>query len=296
MEAHHGPVIYYIPAILAGFFPWSVLLPLALLDLVQQLRHGHAWQRGYQFVACWTAVYIGFFSCGATKLPSYVLPAYPALALMAAACLVRWLSGEAEFRRVWMRLWLGTEGAVGAGMLIGLPIAAHYLLPGEQWLGLVGLILLAGAAVAWVMLARQQRRLVAITMAATAVAFAVAIFGVASVRISGHHNNTAMLAHIRQHSAADFQLSTFRYSTPSLVYYANQRVTLCSEASEVREFFQKAAEPFLLTPADRLEELQGHLPGDAVELLRQRRFLRRGDLVLIGRAPVLARSDGALLR
>jgi len=296
METHRGPVVYYIPAILVGFFPWSVLLPLALLDLFRQLRHGRVWKSGYQFVLCWTAVYVGFFSFAATKLPSYVLPAYPALALMTAAFLVRWVDGQADVRRCWMQLSWVTIGMVGVGLLIGLPIAAYYLLPGEESLGLLGLILLAGAGAGLTLLARQQRRLAAATLAATAVAFATAAFGIASVQVSRYHNNMAMVEYLRRHTPEGFQLSTFRYNTPSLVYYANRRVTHCDDAGEVREFFEQSPQPFLVTYADRLEELKGCLPADSVELLRQRRFLRPGELVLIGRATGVARSNLQTMR
>src|SRR5205807_400640 len=42
MEGHKGPIFYYIPAIFIGFFPWSVFLPLSVMDLVKRLRERHA--------------------------------------------------------------------------------------------------------------------------------------------------------------------------------------------------------------------------------------------------------------
>ena len=30
MEGHSGPIVYYIAAILVGFFPWSIVLPAAV--------------------------------------------------------------------------------------------------------------------------------------------------------------------------------------------------------------------------------------------------------------------------
>src|SRR5205823_2072733 len=46
------------------------------------------------FLLCWAAVWLGFFSLASTKLPNYILPAYPPLALLTARFLDRWRRGE----------------------------------------------------------------------------------------------------------------------------------------------------------------------------------------------------------
>jgi len=284
MEGHRGPIVYYVVAIMAGFLPWSVLLPMALVDLVRQLRRGGPWPSGNQFVACWVAVYVGFFSLAATKLPSYVLPAYPALALITAATLVRWLDQELVVRPVWMHTAIAFVGLLGAGLLVGLPIAARSVLPGEQWLGLAGLVPLTGAALAMLFVARRQPRRVAVTLAVTAVALATTLFGLVSVRVSRHQNSVPLVEHMRRVCPDGFEVCSFHYTTPSLVYYSNQRVTPCADKHKVQEFFQHSRHPLLVTRADRLDELKDVLPADASVLVRQRRFLRRGEVVLVGRA------------
>jgi 4-amino-4-deoxy-L-arabinose transferase-like glycosyltransferase len=67
-----------------GFFPWSCFLPLAIDRLVRRLasRDGATTREADMFVACWAGAYLTFFSFAGTKLPSYVLPCYPALAII----------------------------------------------------------------------------------------------------------------------------------------------------------------------------------------------------------------------
>ncbi|HEX3727416.1 MAG TPA: glycosyltransferase family 39 protein, partial [Pirellulales bacterium] len=168
MENHRGPIFYYLVAMAVGFFPWSVLWGPCWLDMTRQLRAGGPWRSGYIFLCAWIAVWVGFFSLAGTKLPSYVVPAYPALAL-AAGCLVdRWLRGSAVVARIWTHLIWGTVALAGLAIMIALPIVAHAYLGNDWWLGAIGLVPLAGAALGWSFARRQQMRAALWTLTAVA--------------------------------------------------------------------------------------------------------------------------------
>lgn len=85
----HGPA-YYLPALAAGMAPWSLLVPAALVGLVQR-RSQQNWA-GTGFLLCWAVVTIAFFSLAGSKRPVYILPAYPALALLIG----HWAAGLIE--------------------------------------------------------------------------------------------------------------------------------------------------------------------------------------------------------
>src|SRR5262249_43995344 len=92
MESHHGSILYYPIAILVGFFPWSIFAGPTILDVVRRIRSRAAWSDACVLLACWIIVIVGFFTLAGTKLPNYVLPAYPALALLTACVLHRWIT------------------------------------------------------------------------------------------------------------------------------------------------------------------------------------------------------------
>jgi 4-amino-4-deoxy-L-arabinose transferase-like glycosyltransferase len=86
VHRHPGPFVYYLPVLLAGLFPWSGLLLPALGALRPRL------DRRDLFVLLWLALPLAFFSAAGSKLPGYILPCVPPLALMmgrAADLLVR---------------------------------------------------------------------------------------------------------------------------------------------------------------------------------------------------------------
>jgi 4-amino-4-deoxy-L-arabinose transferase-like glycosyltransferase len=104
MEGHGGRFLlmlpYYVPVALLGFMPWTLHLPGALSAVL----HGRAGgNRGRAFVIGWTLPTFVLFTLVATKLPHYVLPAWPALALAVGATLDSARRGDLPARDL---LWL----------------------------------------------------------------------------------------------------------------------------------------------------------------------------------------------
>ncbi|MFA5146776.1 MAG: glycosyltransferase family 39 protein [Candidatus Omnitrophota bacterium] len=88
LESEHaiGSQFYYnIPIILGGFFPWSVFLPFGFWYIFTKAFTRSSEYRGpILFVLSWFFVIFIFFSISSTKLPTYVFPLFPALALIVA--------------------------------------------------------------------------------------------------------------------------------------------------------------------------------------------------------------------
>ena len=87
------PVWYFVPILFAGFLPWMFALPAAVV---------HAWRTEYRSSAqplrlaiVFAAFVVVFFSASGSKLPAYILPAFPPLALVLGRYLL-----EAPTRRL----------------------------------------------------------------------------------------------------------------------------------------------------------------------------------------------------
>lgn len=72
------PAGFFIPVILLGLFPWAALLPWSRTSW-HALEPGHAASR---FLLVWVGVVFVFFSASHSKLPFYILPLFPAAALV----------------------------------------------------------------------------------------------------------------------------------------------------------------------------------------------------------------------
>jgi 4-amino-4-deoxy-L-arabinose transferase-like glycosyltransferase len=86
IENQSGPVWYYVPVIILGFFPWIAFFPMAVVYGVRQLQllHDPQLARLVRLGFTWVAVPFLFFSFAETKLPNYVALELPALALVTA--------------------------------------------------------------------------------------------------------------------------------------------------------------------------------------------------------------------
>ncbi|HEV7502506.1 MAG TPA: glycosyltransferase family 39 protein [Vicinamibacteria bacterium] len=71
---HPGPIFYYVPILLAGMFVWSGLIVPGLAALKPRAPAD-------LFVLCWIAAPLAFFSAAGSKLPGYILPCLPPLAI-----------------------------------------------------------------------------------------------------------------------------------------------------------------------------------------------------------------------
>ena len=77
---HTAPWYFYFGAFPAEFLPWTLFLPQALVYGAQQRQpHTH---EGWWFTLCWLVTILVFFSISTGKRDIYILPLFPAAALL----------------------------------------------------------------------------------------------------------------------------------------------------------------------------------------------------------------------
>jgi len=105
----HGP-LFYPQTLIGDFGPW-LLLVLVTAFVVVRGRPGEG-RRDAVFLLVFAAVFIGMFSLSNSKLPWYLYPAYPALALVIGY-------GAREFVRAFPSvMWRGTTMMVILGLVV----------------------------------------------------------------------------------------------------------------------------------------------------------------------------------
>ncbi len=120
-EGHKGMPGTHLAALPILFWPGTLLLIpglwLAITQLAPMRKSGSdgrggvlSWDdpeaKAWRFLACWVVPSWIIFEVAPTKLFHYVLPMYPAFALMAGAAADRWFSTDAWDRGKWMSLAL----------------------------------------------------------------------------------------------------------------------------------------------------------------------------------------------
>jgi len=115
---HHrgAPWWYFIPQLIVGILPW-IGLSWGMTTVVRE----DARRPGFKpalLLGVWAAVIFVFFSLSGSKLPGYIVPIFPALAILAAVALDRLAPAQ------WRRHVLVAAGLVVAG-LFALPLLSR---------------------------------------------------------------------------------------------------------------------------------------------------------------------------
>ncbi len=202
---HHGPWYYYVPEFTTGFLPWSLFVPGAVALAWQAWRRsrsgpgdaaaaadalaagGAGLPAPFLFSLSWFVTGFVFFSLSTGKRGAYLLPLYPA-----AALLVGWVWARAIAEGRGSR-WLGVPTALLAGVAVlvalGVVLVPRRLIPGRMvdtlvpadpvWQVAAAVILLGGAASIWLTWRRGQP---GATLAVIVGVQALCLLGVAFVR------------------------------------------------------------------------------------------------------------------
>ena len=166
VHKREGAWWYFVPILLVGLLPWAGALPwLGRRDLVEE---PDAQRKTRTVLVVWSVFVFVFFSASGSKLPSYILPMFPALALLIALRLREARAATLRWHLLvpmlaWAAILLASEQAhrfVSAGT----PVEA--LAEFSRVLRAGGLLFFAAAALGWWLLSRQR-----VTAAVLCVAF-----------------------------------------------------------------------------------------------------------------------------
>ena len=310
MENHRGGLWFYPLAILVGFFPWSVLWGPVAVSLFQKRRSARL-DFASTLMLCWIGVQVGVFSMAQTKLPSYVTPCYPALAILAAICLQDLSLGRSRIHRGWY--YAAFAGLALSGVLIigGLGFATSKFLPNQIWLAAIGLApLLVGLALISLLVNNRTRQLPNL-FAFCSVIFCWLLFGFGTVSIDREQESHLVLGDIGNDPAVS--VAAFGCLESSWVFYGGKPIqelrlpgdepTLTQTLFAPRETFWQvkpriSVEAFLsgnsnavfLTSTDHLEKLKQRLP-DGYEVIQEANyFLKNKKIYLVGRRATQAEN------
>jgi 4-amino-4-deoxy-L-arabinose transferase-like glycosyltransferase len=103
---HIQPFWYYVPVLLLAFLPWLALLLWSIFAGARHLLQKKPLSPATLFLLTWAAFCILFFSTSHSKLPGYILPAIPAVALLLSRYLTQNVLDNAATKR-WLPRCLG---------------------------------------------------------------------------------------------------------------------------------------------------------------------------------------------
>lgn len=261
---HNYPAYIYIPLFALGFFPWSVFLIKAWANHVR-IRPADDDRTGQAalFAAVWTVSIIGVFSIAKSKLPGYILPAFPGAALLVG---LMWSRAVEAGKAAGLRPYAIASLAVGV-VFSALLVVGPRLLP-EPIPGLpnalipMGASLLMGtlAAVVLIYANRAAGAFAALCagMAGFVVCLVVLGLPIASQKMSDPV--VKMAAIVRREVPADSALLSYRLdpAQPGLGFYAGRTIPARdSDKHPISPALRSGRTTYIVTEGPHAGELPG---------------------------------------
>jgi 4-amino-4-deoxy-L-arabinose transferase-like glycosyltransferase len=252
MQGHGGPFWIYLPMIALGFFPWVMFLPAGLL------RSPRAEAAACWRVLClvWIACVLVVFSMVRTKLPGYITPLFPPMALLVGAELDRRL--DQPGRGPWVALILGA--ALLGALVTRLPAAASRL--GERvgaaqqaallfwpvFIWVAGYVIIAVGA--WAALRGRPGRGLPVIVAGQAAMLGAVLIGILPLLSPYLGGGTARLALVAQREMPGSRIALYE-THPETVNFALQRTvpTFDRHQQEALAAALRAGPTALIAPA-----------------------------------------------
>ena len=216
-----------------GFFPtlgWP-LAPLAFLAIPFAIA---SWRdRSTRFLVAWIVPTWLIFEFAATKLPHYILPIYPALAILAARMIVYekiprgWLAGIAK------ALFIIVPLAATAGMPVILGIYGDPVSPYGVALMVLGLLVLTGA---FIFIVRSQARA---SLVLTTVGVLILYAGAFGFHVPAARTiwiTPQLVTALDGVRCAQPQLATLGYNEPSLVLMTRTDLRMLGSGEDAADF------------------------------------------------------------
>ena len=233
---------YFLPIVAIGMLPWIVVfawtLRRAWTDAPVE-RNGFCWPR---FALVWAAFILFFFSVSSSKLPSYVLPMAPALALIVGreleivpeSLLVRLsLPLIALMAVLWLVALIGYDAI--ATRLADERQPLSMLLGDGPWVKSALGVAFAGGVIAFVALRRGRRTVAVLALAFTTLA-AVQLALTGFDKLAELRSSEPLVARVTaQHGALrrDVPFYTVRMYDQTLPYYLGRTVTQVEHPDEL---------------------------------------------------------------
>jgi 4-amino-4-deoxy-L-arabinose transferase-like glycosyltransferase len=315
MEGHSGViVVYYLLVLIVGLAPWVVFLGSATWESWRRLRSPEAGPEpepdeprplspsAVRFLYCWVGVFLVFFSLARTKLPNYILPLYPALAVLISWWLQRWRAGRATLPRWAIHANLAGLVAVGVVVSAGLLIAGGVIpltalrgrfFPGLGRVAFVGLVPILGALVAWHFTLRGRRGPALGALGVMGVVFTGTLAAFVPVALNDFKAARPLALSLPEdQTRREVRVATFNWFQPSIVFYCQRQVRQLDNEDEVENFLESPWESYLFLPAETWEALEPQMPVGTRLLARNYDLYRHNEIVVVASASTVRPPAG----
>ena len=250
-------------------------------------------------MSCWIAVYLLIFSLASTKLPNYVLPAYPALAIIVGRYFAIWSRDASLVNTFWLHAGWLLLIAVGVGIVCGLPALAFIEFQGQTvlgrfnmdpliqrrfaWLGMAGLPLAVFGVLGWSFLYCKKTSWAAGAFVVAATSLIAILSQVVAPELDRLQSSQMLAENLKARFANEStQVTILGHYRPTMVFYLGQEIDFCDSPAEAIERSNANSNSILITTEGLYSRIEPFLQEHTAVIQRVAQFPGREDLIVLG--------------
>ncbi|HKV56139.1 MAG TPA: glycosyltransferase family 39 protein [Candidatus Binataceae bacterium] len=238
-EHEWGPW-FFIPITVAGTWPWLLFVPLGVKGSASIAAPSEPQdRRAIRFLLIWFGLIFVFFSIPRSKLGEYILPAIPALAMIAGRGIARTGELAEGMRRRLLAIFVAINAVMGVAAAIAILGFARYRLgAGLSHDALIAVAALLGGAMVAFWLAHARDNVPARIAAPLAIAMVIVMAAAMKARedIAPQVSRRNLARTISPYIAGGCVLASYRHFEQSLPFYTGSRETLVDYRGELEPF------------------------------------------------------------
>jgi 4-amino-4-deoxy-L-arabinose transferase-like glycosyltransferase len=266
---HVRPFYYYIIKTPQCFLPWLVFLPVAFYLCFSEKTQADRKRLLFPFV--WALSLFVFFSLSRTKRSEYILPIFPALALLVGYMLdraLRYWKSSVFWRK---SLFWPTYALLGLFGLTAVGLVVYCGLEAPDYFGLVlpiVVLLVAGATVGSVLV--HKRRFFETLVTCVAIIAAAVAYGSGPVVAKANEVESvkSFCLKVNKWIPEGERLKMFRFYRPGYAVYTRRFVDNIVE-TELLEWFRQDRQVFVVTKEEHYLKIKDTFEVPIYVILRQ---------------------------
>lgn len=253
ISGHKGPFYYYIPALVAGLFPWIAFMPAGTLREANEKDQPDRGNSVRLLASIWLGLIVLFFSFSTTKLPNYILPAIPAACVLIGSG----MSGQFSGWRRYSHLCIAGFSAV---FTAGFAISGRYLLKegisdtGWTFWAAGVMFLMMGVCVHAFFTRGKSYGSIAALMVGFLVLICLKVLPMVNQQLQGTLYNFSLSA--RERLGAEGNLIGFGINNPSVVFYSGHNIKNVDRLEDIRGFLSERKKIVVIARSKDLEFLE----------------------------------------
>ena len=267
---HVRPFYYYLSTIPPYFLPWFIFLPGAFYLCFSQQTKMERKQLLFPFL--WVVGLFVFFSISQTKRSEYLLPVFPAMALLVGYVIDRSIRSWDE-SLFWRRLisW-PLHIATGFLLVAGIGISVYGGILSMDWLLIVlplSLILIFGALGVYYLFQRGKPMMSILTIVLTLVVSVS--YGVGPVVSQKNENKSAkpFCLKVRRYLPPGEKLKMYDFNRPIYAVYTERFMDVAWDTNTLAKWFQSKKPVYVVAKEKTYLEIKDSFPLPIYVVIRE---------------------------